>query len=150
MRTGEIDGVRIVPLKLVRNERGRLMEVQRRDDAHFLGFGQAYITSTLAGVVKAWYRHARQIDQIALIKGNLKLVLFDSRENSPTHEVLFELTINESAPALIQVPSGIWHGFQAINEETFSLHLNSEPFQFDALDEERIAPDDPRIPYRWR
>jgi len=27
MRTGEIDGVRIVPLKLVRNERGRLMEV---------------------------------------------------------------------------------------------------------------------------
>ena len=150
MRTGEIDGVRIVPLKLVRNERGRLMEVQRRDDAHFLGFGQAYIVSTLAGVVKAWYCHARQIDQIALIKGNLELVLFDSRENSPTHEVLFELTIKESAPALIQIPSGIWHGLQAINEETFSLHLNSEPFQFDAPDEERIAPDDPRIPYRWR
>ena len=75
----KIDGVRVVPLKLIRNERGRLIEVQRRDDAHFLGFGQAYITSTLPGVVKAWYRHARQIDQIALMKGTLKLVLFDSR-----------------------------------------------------------------------
>jgi dTDP-4-dehydrorhamnose 3,5-epimerase len=149
MRRDEIDGVHIAPLKLVCNARGRLMEVQRRDDPHFLGFGQAYITSTLPGVVKAWYRHARQIDQIALVKGTLKLVLFDSRENSPTHDVLHELTINESAPALVQIPSGIWHGFQAINEETFSLHLNSEPFQFDAPDEERIAPDDPRIPYRW-
>ena len=149
MGTGEIDGVRIVPLKVVRNERGHLMEVQRRDDSHFLGFGQAYVTSTLPGVVKAWYRHARQIDQIALVKGRLKLVLFDSREDSPTHEVLQELTINESAPALVQIPAGIWHGFQAITEETFSLHLNSEPFQFDAPDEERIASDDPRIPFRW-
>jgi dTDP-4-dehydrorhamnose 3,5-epimerase len=149
MRTGEIDGVHIVPLKLVRNERGRLMEIQRRDDLHFLGFGQAYITSTLPGVVKAWYRHARQIDQIALIKGTLKLVLFDSRENSATREGLLELTINEAAPALVQIPSGIWHGFQAVNDETFLLHLNSEPFQFDTPDEERIAPDDPRVPYRW-
>jgi dTDP-4-dehydrorhamnose 3,5-epimerase len=149
MRTGEIDGVCIVPLTLVRNERGRLMEVQRRDDSHFLGFGQVYITSTLPGVVKAWYRHARQIDQIALIKGMLKLVLFDSRENSATREVLLELTINETAPALVQIPSGIWHGFQAIKDETFLLHLNSEPFQFDAPDEERIEPDDARVPYRW-
>jgi dTDP-4-dehydrorhamnose 3,5-epimerase len=145
----KIDGVRVVPLKLIRNERGRLIEVQRRDDAHFLGFGQAYITSTLPGVVKAWYRHARQIDQIALMKGTLKLVLFDSRDNSATREVLLELTINEAAPALVQIPSSIWHGFQAINDETFLLHLNSEPFQFDLQDEERIAPDDPRVPYRW-
>jgi dTDP-4-dehydrorhamnose 3,5-epimerase len=128
MRIGEIEGVHVVALKLVRNERGRLMEVQRRDDPHFLGFGQAYITSTLPGVVKAWYRHARQIDQIALIKGTLRLVLFDSRENSATREVLFEITIDEAAPALVQIPSGIWHGFQAIKDEALLLHLNSESF----------------------
>ena len=45
MRMDKIDGVRVVPLKLIRNERGRLIEVQRRDDAHFLGFGQAYVTT---------------------------------------------------------------------------------------------------------
>jgi len=84
-----------------------------------------------------------------LIKGQLKLVVFDSRDNSATREVLLELTINEAVPALVQIPSGIWHGFQAIKEETFLLHLNSEPFQFDTPDEERIAPDDPRVPYRW-
>jgi dTDP-4-dehydrorhamnose 3,5-epimerase len=149
IRTGEIEGVQVVALKSVRDERGRLMEVQRRDDPHFLGFGQAYITSTLPGVIKAWYRHTRQIDQIALIKGTLRLVLFDTRENSTTRETLFEITIEEAAPALVQIPSGIWHGFQAIKDEAFLLHLNSEPFQFDAPDEERIAPDDPRVPYRW-
>ena len=40
---GEIEGVCVVPLKLIRNERGRLVEIQRHDDSHFLGFGQAYI-----------------------------------------------------------------------------------------------------------
>jgi dTDP-4-dehydrorhamnose 3,5-epimerase len=83
------------------------------------------------------------------MKGTLKLVLFDSRENSATRKVLLELTISEAAPALVQIPSGIWHGFQAIKDETFLLHLNSEPFQFDTPDEERISPDDPRVPYRW-
>jgi len=79
-----IEGVHIQPLKLLPNNRGRLMEVQRADDPNFPGFGQAYITSTYPGVVKAWYRHHRQIDQIAVVSGLLQLVLYDPRESSKT------------------------------------------------------------------
>src|SRR5262245_26942622 len=59
-----MQGVFIKPLKLLPNARGHLMEVQRRDDAEFPGFGQAYVTQTFRGVVKAWYRHRLQIDQL--------------------------------------------------------------------------------------
>jgi dTDP-4-dehydrorhamnose 3,5-epimerase len=52
------------------------VEIQRADDKIFPGFGQVYITSTLPGIVKAWYRHTTQIDQIAVIVGLLKLVLY--------------------------------------------------------------------------
>jgi dTDP-4-dehydrorhamnose 3,5-epimerase len=147
---GGIAGVEIVPLKLLPNDKGRLMEIQRADSPEFLGFGQAYITSTYPGVIKAWYRHTRQIDQIAVIIGLLKLVLYDTRENSPTYGKLDTIFLGELAPKLVQFPPGIWHGFQAIGDrETFAVHLNSIAFQFDAPDEERLPIDTDLIPYRW-
>lgn len=146
----EIEGFRVVPLKVVRNERGHLMEVQRCDDAAYPGFGQVYITATRPGTIKAWYRHKTQVDQIALIKGKLKLVLFDNRKASPTCGQCREILIEEEKPALVQIPPGVWHGFQAIGSDpVYLLHLNSVPFNFDKPDEERIAPDDASIPYSW-
>jgi dTDP-4-dehydrorhamnose 3,5-epimerase len=146
-----IEGVQLVPLKVVRNERGHLMEVQRSDEPVHPGFGQAYVTLTHPGVIKAWYRHKTQTDQIALIKGQLKLVLFDDRKAPPSspHECC-EITIDENKPALVQIPPGVWHGFQAVGPEPACLlHLNSVAFDFDTPDEERIPADDPLIPYHW-
>jgi len=140
----------VVPLKKVVTERGHLMEVQRSDDPHFPGFGQVYITATKPGVVKAWYRHHKQVDQIALVKGTLQLVLYDTREESPTYQMLQEIRITEDHPQLVQIPIGVWHGFQALGvEPAFLVHLNALPFDFQNTDEDRLAPDDPSIPYRW-
>lgn len=147
---GTIAEVTVIPLKKVCNERGHLLEVQRRDDAHFLGFGQAYVTATLPGVVKAWYRHAAQFDQITLLKGALHLVLYDTRENSHTFHVLQHIHLREDNPQLVQIPPGIWHGFQAVSTEpTVLLHLNTIPFDFANPDEERLPTDAASIPYRW-
>jgi dTDP-4-dehydrorhamnose 3,5-epimerase len=126
------------------------MEVQRADDPHFLGFAQAYVTSTYPGVIKAWYRHHRQIDQIASITGLVKLVLFDARADSPSCDRVQEIYLGDLAPRLIQIPPGVWHGFQAVGpDEAFLLHLNSVAHDSAAPDEDRLAPDDPTIPYAW-
>lgn len=145
-----IEGVVTTPLKVVRNERGGLMEVQRRDDPSHPGFGQVYVTQTCEGLVKAWYRHRRQTDQLAAITGSIKLALFDDREHSPTRGGVNEIIMGEEAPRLVLIPPGVWHGFKAIsNGGAFLLHLNSEPFAHDAPDEDRLDPNDPSIPYRW-
>jgi dTDP-4-dehydrorhamnose 3,5-epimerase len=145
-----IHQVYLLPLKKVINERGFLLEVQRNDDPHYPGFGQIYVTNTLPGVVKAWYRHQQQTDQIALLKGELLLVLYDSREDSPTRNQLQEIRLSESNPLLVQIPIGVWHGFKALGAEAASLlHLNSLAFNFANTDEERLPCDDPAIPYRW-
>jgi dTDP-4-dehydrorhamnose 3,5-epimerase len=145
-----IEGMHIVPLKKVLSERGHLMEVQRSDDLYFPGFGQAYITCTLPGIIKAWYRHHQQYDQIALIKGQLVLILFDSRQNSPTRDNLLEIVITEQSPLLVQIPPGIWHGFKALGSEAmYLLHLNSVAFEFEHTDEDRLPSDTRSIPYQW-
>jgi dTDP-4-dehydrorhamnose 3,5-epimerase len=146
-----IDGVRIVRLKKVVNDRGHLMEVQRKDDEHFIGFGQAYVTCTLPGVIKAWYRHHKQIDQIALVRGAAMLVLFDDREQSSSAGRTVECTLSDNTPALVQIPPGVWHGFQARGPEPlYLLHLNSIAQNVGDPDGDRLPPDSPAIPYTWR
>jgi dTDP-4-dehydrorhamnose 3,5-epimerase len=146
-----IHQVSVVPLKKVVNERGHLLEIQRADDPHFPGFGQAYVTMTFPSVVKAWYRHHKQIDQIALASGSLLLVLFDDRPESPTSGLVQQIQINEQAPLLVQIPTGVWHGFQAIgNDPACLLHLNSAPIDLENKDEDRLPHDDTGIPFRWK
>jgi dTDP-4-dehydrorhamnose 3,5-epimerase len=146
-----IDGVRIVRLKKVVNSRGHLMEVQRGDDEHFVGFGQAYVTCTLPGVVKAWYRHHQQIDQIALVGGAAVLVLFDDRQHSPSAGRILESVLSDDSPALVQIPPGVWHGFQARGPSPlYLLHLNSIAQNVADPDEDRLPENSAAIPYAWR
>jgi dTDP-4-dehydrorhamnose 3,5-epimerase len=145
-----IEGVVAIPLRKIVNERGHLMEVQRCDDNHYLGFGQAYTTLTTPGTIKAWYRHFKQHDQITLLIGALHLVLYDTRENSKTCRLMQHIFLHQDNGLLVQIPPGIWHGFKAIAAEpTLLLHLNTVPFDFASPDEDRLAHDDPRIPYHW-
>ncbi len=47
-----IQGVKIKKLKVIPDERGRLMEMLRADDELFVKFGQVYLTAAYPGVVK--------------------------------------------------------------------------------------------------
>ena len=79
-----IDGVMIKKLKVIADERGRLMEILRADDEMFTGFGQVYMTTAYPGVVKGWHYHKRQSDNMAVVRGMMKIVLYDGREGSKT------------------------------------------------------------------
>ena len=69
-----IDGVKIKQLKVIPDERGRLMEILRSDDEIYDKFGQAYMTTAYPGVVKAWHFHKFQVDHFAVVKGMMKVV----------------------------------------------------------------------------
>jgi dTDP-4-dehydrorhamnose 3,5-epimerase len=79
-----IDGVKVKKLRVLPDERGRLTEMLRNDDDLYIKFGQLYMTTGYPGVVKGWHYHKKQIDNFIAVKGMLKVVLFDGRENSPT------------------------------------------------------------------
>ena len=40
-----IDGVIVVPLRRIPDERGTILHMLRRDDPHFIEFGEIYFTS---------------------------------------------------------------------------------------------------------
>ena len=80
-----IHGVVTKKLKVIPDERGRLTEILRSDDELFVKFGQVYTTTAYPGVVKGWHYHKKQTDYFAVVKGMIKLVLYDNRDNSPTN-----------------------------------------------------------------
>ena len=81
MKTQMISGVMVKQLKVIPDERGRLMEILRSDDEAFIKFGQVYMTTAYPGVIKGWHYHKLQTDNFAVVQGMIKLVLYDSREN---------------------------------------------------------------------
>ncbi|MDA8121893.1 MAG: dTDP-4-dehydrorhamnose 3,5-epimerase family protein, partial [Deltaproteobacteria bacterium] len=96
-----IDGVVIKQLKVIPDERGRLMEILRVDDEIFSKFGQVYLATGYPGVVKAWHYHKVQTDHFCVVKGTMKVVLYDSRDGSPTKGEVNEFFPGEHRPILL-------------------------------------------------
>ena len=145
-----IEGVKIKQLKVIPDERGRLMEMLRCDDEVFAKFGQVYMTTAYPGVVKAWHYHKKQTDNFVVAKGMMKVVLYDDREGSPTRGEVNEFFVGDFRTLLVQIPPLVYHGFKCISEsEAIVINIPSEPYNYAAPDEYRVDPHDGTIPYDW-
>ena len=145
-----IDGVKPKHLRVIPDERGRRMEILRMDDPLFQKFGQVYMTTTYQGVVKAWHYHKQQTDNVAVMRGMVKLALYDSREGSPTRGQVNEFFLGEHNPMLVQIPQGVYHGWKCIGEcEAIIINIPTEVYNYDEPDEYRVDPHENDIPYDW-
>lgn len=145
-----IEGVTIKKLRVIPDERGRLMEILRRDDEVFEGFGQVYMTTAYPGVVKGWHYHKKQSDNMAVVKGTMKIVLYDGRKNSPTYKEVNEFFVGEHNPILVHIPRYVYHGFKCVSpEEAIVVNTPTETYDYENPDEFRVHPHENDIPYDW-
>ncbi|HUT25071.1 MAG TPA: dTDP-4-dehydrorhamnose 3,5-epimerase family protein [Sumerlaeia bacterium] len=145
-----IHGVKIKPLRVIPDERGLLMEMLRCDDEIFRKFGQVYLSMAYPGVVKGWHYHKVQTDYFTIVKGMMKVVLYDRREDSPTHGVVNEFFMGERNPILLVIPPLVLHGMKCISTEpAYLVNCPTEPYCYDNPDEFRVDPHDESILYDW-
>lgn len=146
-----IDGVRIKKLKLIPDERGRLMEILRKDDEVFEKFGQVYITTAKPGVVKAWHYHKKQDDNFTCVQGKIQLALYDARKKSPTYGEVNEFLLSLDDPMLVHIPKHVYHGFKGASDcEAMVINVPTFAYNYKTPDEYRLDPYDNDIPYDWR
>lgn len=145
-----IEGVMVKKLRVIPDERGRLMEILRMDDEMFRKFGQVYMTTAYPGIVKGWHYHKKQYDNMAVVKGMMKIVLYDGRPDSSTCGEINELFAGEHNPVLIHIPPYVYHGFKCISqEEAVVINTPTEVYDYREPDEFRVHPHDNDIPYEW-
>lgn len=143
-----IDGVKIVPLKQIVDERGKIMHMLKATDDHFIDFGEIYFSCSWPGAIKAWHIHKSMTINNAVISGSAKLVMYDLREDSPTYKELQEVFLGESNYVLVQMPPGIANGYKSYGDKMVILaNCATEPH--DPQEIIRLDPFTEEIPYNW-
>jgi len=146
--TKNIDGVIVKPLKKIPDERGCVMHMLRRDDPLFEQFGEIYFSMVYPGVVKAWHLHKKMALNYAVIKGMIKLVIYDDRAGSPTKGTLMELFTGGLDYSIVHIPPGVWNGFKGIGTEP-AIVANCATIPHDPDEIVRMDPQSKKIPYDW-
>lgn len=143
-----IDGVRVIPLRQIVDERGKVMHMLKATDPHFIKFGEIYFSCAWPGAIKAWHVHQSMTISNAVISGSAKLVLYDMRDGSQTKGELQEIFLGDDNYCLVQIPPGIANGYKAYGDKLVILaNCATEPHEPDELI--RIDPFSPEIPYDW-
>lgn len=143
-----IDGVVITPLRQFADERGSVMHMLREDSPVFQRFGEVYFSTVNAGVVKAWHYHKRATINYAVPVGEIRFVLFDDRQGSPTRGEVQEILLSPRNYNLVTVPPGIWNGFKGTGDSV-ALVANCVTLAHDPAESDRKPAFDPSIPYDW-
>lgn len=144
-----IDGVTIVELLELADERGAVLHMLRNDAADFKRFGECYFSEILPGSIKAWKLHHKQTQNLAVPVGRIRLAIYDDRLESDTRGNLQIQELGRPGAYLrVQIPPGLWYGFKGIGTET-ALVANCASIPHDPNEIERKDPFDLSIPYDW-
>jgi dTDP-4-dehydrorhamnose 3,5-epimerase len=144
----QLDGVIITPKRKIFDDRGGIYHMLRSDEGVFQAFGEIYFSEIYPGVVKAWHLHRSMTLNYYLLRGAIRLALFDDREGSRTRGSAQEIVLRPEDPKLVTIPPGIWNGFKCLGSESALVaNCATEPH---SKEEISYAPfDDPRFGYDW-
>ncbi|MEK6544014.1 MAG: dTDP-4-dehydrorhamnose 3,5-epimerase family protein [Elusimicrobiota bacterium] len=143
-----IEGVQVIALKRIPDERGTILHFMSRTDPHFKEFGEVYFSTVYKDALKAWHRHRDMTLNYVCPFGRVKLVIYDERETSKTKGELMEVFLGPDNYSLAIIPPGVWNGFKGLMDPC-SVVANCCTHPHDPKRSERLDPYKNHIPYDW-
>ena len=151
MLRAPIDGVHAREVLHVPRDHGIVTEMYRTEwDPSGLPVVHAYQSRLFPGAIGAWSCHKVNVDRLFVNQGLVKLVLYDGREDSPTHGRINEYHVGDARPTFVVLPPGVWHGVQNLgSSDALMINFPSNAYDYDDPDHYRLPMDTDAIPYRW-
>ncbi|MCL5971369.1 MAG: dTDP-4-dehydrorhamnose 3,5-epimerase family protein [Firmicutes bacterium] len=147
---GKIDGVVVKNLVRHPDDRGFFQEILRDDEGLLRRFGQASLSMSYPGVIKAFHYHELQDDLWFFPVGSAQVVLYDQRGGSKTHGITQVLYPGQNNPLLIVIPVGVLHGYRVLgNEPLMIVYFTTESYRSESPDEKRIPWNDATVGFDW-
>ncbi len=143
-----IEGVQVIPLRRIPDERGTIFHMLKSTDPHFQQFGEIYFSTAYQGVIKGWHRHVEMTLNYACIFGRVKLVLYDDRSGSATRGQIAEIFLGPDQYSLVVIPPQVWNGYKGMSDP-FAIVANCCTHAHDPARSTRLDPFDRSIPYDW-
>lgn len=146
-----IDGIRMRDLILHTDDRGTVCEMfDPRWEWHPDPLVFTYFYTIRPGIIKGWAMHKEHEDRYCLLQGEVKVVLFDPRHESPTFGMVLEIYLSEHRRQLLSIPRGVWHADENIGSKDCQI-VNFPTIQYDHAnpDKYRLPLDTDLIPYKF-
>jgi len=153
-----INGVKIKELKVFKDkpdldqdvEPGIFIEVLRQSDGLLSNFAQSNFSVAHKDTIKAFHWHKKQDDLWFIASGQAAIVLYDQRQDSPTHGETQVVYAGTDDYKLVLIPIGVIHGYKVLSDEPCLLfyHVTQE-YDRESPDEERIDPLDKTVNFDW-
>ena len=144
-----IEGVAIRNLTKIENDKGGILHIIKSTDSHFNKFGECYISEVNPGKIKAWKKNSVQTQNLTVVQGNIKFVIFDDRKNSITKNQINMFEINRDQNyKLLTIPPNIWYGFSCLgNIRSLIVNCSDHPHNPENIASLDIKND--VIPFNW-
>lgn len=110
----------------------------------------AYSFTIRPGIVKGWNLHKEHEDRYILLQGEMELVLFDPRPDSPTCGEVCRMVLSEYNRRLVNIPKFVWHADHNIgSKDAVVVNFPTVPYDHANPDKYRLPIDTELIPYRF-
>ena len=109
-----------------------------------------YTFTIRPGMIKGWGVHKEHEDRYFIQFGELEVVLYDDRPDSPTKGLVSKIYLSESQRRLMNIPAGVWHAERNIGSKD-AVVVNFPTIQYDHAnpDKYRLPLDTDQIPYKF-
>jgi dTDP-4-dehydrorhamnose 3,5-epimerase len=108
----------------------------------------AVYVALMPGGISSWHCHRNQRDVIICVRGQLRIGLYDDREDSETYKACTKLNFGIARPAALHIPPLVWHALKnPTGEEAAYVVLNDEPFNYQDPDDWTLPPGSEAIPF---
>jgi dTDP-4-dehydrorhamnose 3,5-epimerase len=145
----QIDGVFHQPLKKHRAMEGYFMEYIRVTDGKVEGLPvdfearQVSLSKAVPGRINAFHLHPKCVqDEIWMVAdGTMRVWLVDVRAQSPTFGAKRQFVLSGEQPAMLYIPTGVAHGYQAGADGALLVYAMNSQFNIEDPNEGRLPWD---------
>lgn len=146
-----IHGVVVHPTIVHTDDRGSLTEIHTAAwNVHPEPLSQAVRIVIRPGKIKGWAKHIQNVDRTMVMKGEVKIVMYDDRPESPTYRSVNVLFLGEHNLGLLVIPASVYHAVQCVGrEDAILINFPTRPYDYEDPDKYRLPPNNTLIPYRF-
>ena len=133
------------------DDRGTVCELfDERWDWHPDPLVFSYMFTIRPGRIKGWGMHKLHEDRYFVISGDMEVVLYDAREDSPTEGLVASVVLSDTRRRLMNIPTGIWHANRNLGHtDLVVVNFPTTPYLHENPDKYRLPLDTDQIPYEF-
>jgi dTDP-4-dehydrorhamnose 3,5-epimerase len=145
------EGVKIRPVYTHVDERGFVVEAYDvRWNFHPNPLVFSHVFTIRPGMAKGWGMHKKHDDRYFILFGEMEMLLYDDRDNSPTKGLVSKFFMTEYERRLLSIPSGVWHASRNIGQrDVVVIDFPTVLYDHADPDKYRLPLNNDKIPYKF-